>query len=178
MEEILAEKAEDLTFLIDTGFVNRVPREELREVLEVLNEKNLRMGIISNVLSRNQVAHDLSRYGVAEFFDTVILSAVFGKRKPHPEIFREACRRASVKPENVLFIGNSPSKDIDGAKGVGMGWTVLIEYEFTPRHDTGSEPDYRIGNLRELVPIVEGILSGKDGGKNTQNLPRASRIFV
>ena len=178
VEEIPAGKAEELTFLIDTGFVNRVPREELREVLEILKVKKLRMGIVSNVLSRNQVSHDLTRYGVAGYFDTVVLSAVFGKRKPHPDIFREACRRAGVKPENILFIGNSPSKDIDGAKGAGMGWTVLIEYEFTPRHDTGSEPDFRIGNLRELVPIVEGILSGKDGGKNTQNLPRASRIFV
>jgi len=178
LDNIINDNAEKLTFLIDTGFVNRVPREELREVLDSLKGRNLRMGIISNVLSRNQVSHDLSRYGVTEYFDTVVLSAVFGKRKPHPEIFLEACRKASVKPENVLFIGNSPSKDINGAKGAGMGWTVLIEYEFTPGHDTGFDPDYRISNLRELIPVVEVLLSENGGSVPSQDINSASCSVV
>lgn len=158
-QNIINDKAEELTFLIDTAFVTRIARDEVVEVLQTLKEKNVRMGIISNVLSRGQVPFSMKQYGITEYFDTVVLSSVFGKRKPHPEIFYHACEKASVKPENVLYIGNSPSKDIDGAIGASFGCTVLIDYEFNSPFDKGSDPDYKIENLKELVPIVSSLMA-------------------
>lgn len=158
-QNVINDKAEDLTFLIDTGFVTRVARDEVSEVLQSLKQKNVRMGIISNVLSRGQVPHSMKQYGITEYFDTVVLSSVFGKRKPHPEIFYHACEKASVKPENVLYIGNSPSKDIDGAIGASIGCTVLIDYEYNSPFDLGSDPDYKIENLKELIPIVSTLMA-------------------
>ena len=41
---------------------------------------------------------------VMELFDDVIESSVEGIRKPNPEIYKLACRRLSVEPEQCLFI--------------------------------------------------------------------------
>lgn len=158
-KNIINEKAEELTLLIDTSFVSRVAREEVVEVLKHLKEKNIRMGIISNVLSRGQVPYSLKKYGITEYFDTIVLSSVYGKRKPHPEIFYHACEKASVKPENVLYIGNSPSKDINGAISASIGRTVLIDYEHNSPLDKGLDPDFKIENLKELVSIVSSIIA-------------------
>ena len=57
-----------------------------------------------------------------------------------------------------MYVGNSPSKDIDGAKNAGMGKTVLIEYFDNDPHDTGAKADFTIKDLRELIPIAEGLL--------------------
>ncbi len=160
-QDILDDIAEDLTFLIDTGFVKRSARVETAEVLEMIKNKKIRMGIISNVLSRGQVAYSMNEYGITDYFDTVILSAEFGRRKPHPEIFHYACRKAGVEPENVLYIGNSPSKDIKGAKDSGIGCTVLIEYEHNSPSDKGPEADYTISDLRELLPVIEEVTASE-----------------
>ena len=156
-QTVLDDIAEDLTFLIDTGFVKRSIRPEAAEVLEELKKTGCRMGIISNVLSRGQVNYSLNEYGISGYFDTIILSAVFGRRKPHPEIFEYACRKAGVEPENVLYIGNSPSKDIKGAKDSGIGCTVLIDYIYNSPSDIGPDADFSIKSLTELLPIIENI---------------------
>lgn len=40
--------------------------------------------------------------------------------KPDREIYDKICNKMNVDPENILFIGDSKSKDIDGSAAVGM----------------------------------------------------------
>ena len=61
-EGIINKVAEDLAFLIDTGFFNRYPRPEAAEALGAIRDKGIRMGIISNVMSRGQVGYCLDKY--------------------------------------------------------------------------------------------------------------------
>ena len=110
----------------------------------MLRAKNIPLGIISNIISRGQVPYSLESYGLTEYFNPVILSATYGKRKPHPGIFRHACEKAGVDIRDAMYVGNSPSKDIDGAKNAGMGKTVLIEYFDNDPHDTGAKADFTI----------------------------------
>lgn len=148
---------EELAYLIDTGFYKRSPRPEADEVLKAIKGRGIKMGIISNVMSRSQVERHLKQYGLFEYFDIIILSAVVGKRKPDPEIFHHAFKAAGVDPENVIFVGNSPGKDIAGGKKAGVGKTVLIESNETPEDEAGPEADYTIQNLKELLPIIDQL---------------------
>jgi len=154
-QNILNKLGEDIAFIIDMEFYNRQPRPEAREVLEYLKHKNLRMGIISNVLSKKQVPFCLNIYGLNQYFEVLSLSSILGKRKPHPDIFYYAFEKASVNPSEVIYVGNSPSKDIAGAKNVHVKKTVLIEYFENEDNDVGPEPDYKIKTLSELIPIIE-----------------------
>jgi putative hydrolase of the HAD superfamily len=155
---IIHSRAEDLAFLVDAGFYQRSPRPEAGQVLRAIKDRGLRAGIISNVISRSQVDYSLDQYGLTEYFDTIVLSSVFGKRKPHPDIFHEAFQKAGLHPAHLIFVGNSPAKDIAGAKNAGVGKTVYIEYQETPAAEMGSAvADYHIKDLRELIGIIDGL---------------------
>src|SRR5690606_16524137 len=52
--------------------------------------------------------------------DLRIYSFEVGYRKPDPEIFLEACRKAGVRPDECLMIGDNLQADILGALNVGM----------------------------------------------------------
>lgn len=148
---------EDLAFLIDVGFYERIPRPEAAEVFKVIKDKGIKMGIISNVISRTQVGSNLKKYGFNEYFDPIVLSSVFGKRKPHPDIFHYAFKEAGINPANIIFVGNSPTKDIAGARNVGVGKTVYIDYFETPPDEMGPVADYNIKDLRELILIIDEL---------------------
>jgi len=62
----------------------------------------------------------LHRGGVAEHFQHIAISDEHGWRKPHPRIFSDALAALGAGPREALFVGDSPSDDIVGAKGVGM----------------------------------------------------------
>lgn len=157
-KRISDEFGEKAAFIIETDGYHRSARPEAKEAMEMLRAKNIPLGIISNIISRGQVPYSLESYGLTEYFNPVILSATYGKRKPHPGIFRHACEKAGVDIRDAMYVGNSPSKDIDGAKNAGMGKTVLIEYFDNDPHDTGAQADFTIKDLRELIPIAEELL--------------------
>jgi putative hydrolase of the HAD superfamily len=147
---------EELAFLVDTDFHDRIPRPEAAAVVKAIKNRGIRLGIISNVISRTQVEYSLKKYGLYEYFDPIILSSVFGKRKPHPAIFRHAFQAAGIDQAHLIFVGNSPAKDIAGAKKAGVGKTVYIEYGETPADELGAvAADYNIKNLRELIVIID-----------------------
>jgi len=54
-------------------------------------------------------------------FRAVVSSADFGRAKPDPEIFREAARRLSVRPEHLLHVGDRWELDVEGALAAGCG---------------------------------------------------------
>ena len=56
---------------------------------------------------------------VMALFDDVIESSVEGIRKPNPEIYKLACQRISVEPENCLFIDDL-GINLKPAKEMGM----------------------------------------------------------
>ena len=153
----------ELTYLIDGGFHTREVRPEAESALEQLEKTGLIMGIISNVLSLDQVPRDLKRYGLEKFFNPVITSAAFGKVKPHPSIFIHAAEAAGVRPDECVYIGNSPLKDVKGARNAGFAAVVQIIYGLNSSSDTCPEavPDFLISSLLELPEIIYDMTAVK-----------------
>lgn len=151
-----ADSAEELTLLIETGRFTRTVRPEMKSTMEQLVETGLYFGIISNVLSLTQVPVNLMDYGLESYFSSVTLSSVFGRAKPHQSIFLHAAEVSGFRPEECLYVGNSPSKDITGAKNAGFLGAVQIEY-FDDSDDTtdlGMDPDFYIKSMKELPDII------------------------
>jgi len=116
----------------------------------------LKIGIISNVNSRGQVPQNLSEYNIEHFFDAVILSSEYGRRKPDPSIFHHAARLAKAPTSACLHVGDRISRDILGAQKAGFGCTVQIQHDFNQgEEDKGAEPDYVIDDMREILSIIE-----------------------
>jgi putative hydrolase of the HAD superfamily len=148
--------AEDLAYTVDTRYYQRRMRPEVPQVLELLKGMGLKLGIISNIQSRGQVPTDLRRYGIQHFFDPVVLSCEYGRRKPDPGIFHFAARQAGASAGCCAHVGDRISRDILGAKQAGFALAVQIRHEYTESEEP-EEPraDAVIDSLEELPLLLK-----------------------
>lgn len=160
IDKLDAETAEELTFLIETGRFNRTVRPEMKLVMDELQKTGLHFGIISNTLSLTQVPRNLKDYGLDSYFSSVVLSSGFGRSKPDSSIFLYAVKETGFLPEECLYVGNSPLKDIYGAKNAGFMAAVQIEYkeDINDIKDEGVPPDFYIKSMKELPEIIRSYL--------------------
>lgn len=101
------------------------------------------------------------RLGLNGFFNEIIISDEIGIRKPNPRLFEYALSKMGVKPESAILVGDRLDNDIIPAKKVNIH-TVLIhrktKYDVPGRSlATKIYPDFEIGNLIELFPIIETL---------------------
>lgn len=89
------------------------------EVLSLCRQLRHRVfvGALSNTIQEH--AELLVSMGAYEPFQLTVLSFQVGLRKPDPEIYRLAARRAKLKPKECLFIDDSPEY-VAAAEAVGM----------------------------------------------------------
>ncbi len=153
--------AEDLAFYVETRFYRRAMRAEIPGVLKAIQQMGLKIGIISNVNSRGQVPVNLSQYGIRQYFDPIVLSSEYGRRKPDPAIFHYAARLANVPTSECVYIGDRIVRDIDGARRAGFGLAIQIRHDFEHgEDDTGTAPDAIIEDMNELLDILKSETSG------------------
>lgn len=99
---------------------------------------------------------DLRRIGLADLFVAHISARDVGAAKPDAKVFRTACERLELAPEQVLHIGDHPVQDILGAARIGMK-TVWINR--TGAHwDDGPGADYEVTSLErvlDLLPLLD-----------------------
>ncbi|MFB3076020.1 MAG: HAD family hydrolase, partial [Candidatus Methylomirabilales bacterium] len=96
------------------------------EVLTGLGQQ-YRLGLICNTgrIPGTMLKIILQRLGILEHFEVLTFSDVVGVRKPDPHIFHLTLERLAVPPDRALHIGDNPTTDVLGARGVGM-WAVLL----------------------------------------------------
>ena len=157
--------SDEFMFLLESRFYDRQVRPEAESVLMALRERGLRLGIISNVMSRSCVSENLGRYGLADYFEVVVASSVYGRRKPDPRIFLYAAQQIGSAPEKCAHIGDKISRDILGARRAGFGLAVRIEH---PSVD-GPEP---------RGPIPDAVVSSLDGLLNELERRQQASIIV
>jgi len=115
-------------------------RETVRESKEVLVQLQQRypLVLVSNFYGNIEVV--LQEMHLDGLFKHVIESAVVGIRKPDARIFGLGVEALGLKPEEVMVVGDSMSKDILPAKNLGCytvwykgeGWTSEGEDETIP----------------------------------------------
>ncbi len=155
-KQALASISEDLMFFIETQFYYREMRKEIPEVLEQLKIRGFKIGLISNVNSIGQVPFNLEKYKIKQYFNPIILSSEYGRRKPDPAIFHYAARLANVPTSECIYVGDRISRDIYGSKRAGFELAVQIFHNFDSGEDEfGPEPDMKIDNMIELLDIIK-----------------------
>jgi len=88
--------------------------------------------------------------GLEPFFETLTVSEEVGVKKPNPEIFHYALRKAGAIAEESLMIGDEMAVDIDGARAAGMD-TVLLN---SKREMIEGDRTFEVNDLREIMEIL------------------------
>lgn len=122
-----------------------------RQLLSILKGKGIKLGIVSNTpFPGSFYINDLERFGLLPYFQTLVWSSDFGKRKPSPEIFEKALNNLKVKAQEAVFVGDSLDRDISGSRGVGMQSIWFSRKKKVQSHD-----GYRISSLMEIFSLKE-----------------------
>jgi len=95
---------------------------------------------------------EMAMLGLTPFFKFRILSSRFGFKKPDVRLFDIAMKKLMINPEESVYIGDNPQKDLVGAKKAGMTF-ILFRSEFKPCNDF--QPDRYFNDYSELLKILE-----------------------
>ncbi len=117
-----------------------------RRWLATLRER-YQLGVISNNFGNTQGWCD--EYHLTPLFDVVIDSTVVGVSKPEAGIFHTALSGLSVSPEETIYVGDTYSQDMVGAKSMGM-WTAWLVGEEEKECPDTSIVDVQLAEIQEL----------------------------
>lgn len=117
---------------------------ETGEVLGALAERGHVLGIASNFDHRLRgLVENLSVLRPVHY---LVISSEIGWRKPAPEFFQEMCRQAASPPEQVLYVGDDPINDYEGARAAQVRAAL-----FNPRRPTEVSLESCITSLSDLL---------------------------
>lgn len=91
----------------------------VRELLEALHEKYIRVGVCTDLLAHIQ-HRKLRRLGMIDDVDCLVTSEEAGVEKPEPGIFKLCLEKLRLPATEVCFVGDNLEKDIKGAMAAGM----------------------------------------------------------
>jgi putative hydrolase of the HAD superfamily len=108
------------------------------------------------------VGEILHEYGIHHYFDSVYLSVISGMRKPNVELFLAAAGDLGCAPSECVYVGDTVSRDVRGARLSGYLGSIRINSELSSGADAGfgvegEEADYLIQSLLEIPGIARGI---------------------
>jgi putative hydrolase of the HAD superfamily len=128
----------------------------LPDTLETLArlQPKYRLGMLTNGapdLQRDKV----QRAALESFFQAIVVSGDHPVGKPDPAIFHYILQLLGTTPQQAVMVGNSMTRDIQGARAAGICavWLHIPGAE----EPADCEPDYTITSLFELPSLLESL---------------------
>jgi len=120
--------------------------EEVRPVLEALRGR-YRLFTASNGNA------DLARIGLAHLFERSVAAREVGVLKPDRAVFLKVIETTDLQPAEVLFVGDDPEHDVEGARRAGMQ-SVWINRGGAQWPAAFEPPPYSVKSLVELGEML------------------------
>jgi putative hydrolase of the HAD superfamily len=112
-----------------------------------------RIGLVSNFDHAPTARRLLSENAIDPLFEVSIISADFGRRKPHPSIFHAALDVLGAKPSESVYVGDTLLDDVSGARGAGMD-VVWINPRGAEVPAGSAAPTYTVTRLNEIATLL------------------------
>lgn len=113
--------------------------------------RKYQVGAVSNGLPDVQYGK-LETLELRNMLSCAVLSEEIGIRKPETGIFLHAAQLLSRQPDECLFVGDSYTSDIVGAKNAGMCACWFNRTGALPP-DNEQKPDYVVTNLLQILEL-------------------------
>lgn len=128
--------ADDLVLDLAEAMVdqqNMEPFPDTREGLERLKLQGLTLGVLSDTWPSMDPKY--RALGLRDYFLTFVMSAVEGRTKPDPDLFRKAIADMDLPAEHILFVDDWP-ENVAGGRAVGMRGVLMARHE-PPERESG-----------------------------------------
>ena len=148
--------AAGMTGYHDTKFRHLFPYEDAIEVLRMLREKKVRLGVITAGTGIKQ-AEKVIRLGLHHLVDSnaIFITDTIGIAKTNPKLYLRACQAIHVDPHKTMYVGDRPTSDVDTPGAVGL-YTVLSRRTGKYLNEQGTrQPDHIIHNFYDLMELID-----------------------
>ena len=123
-----------------------------KPTLALLRQNGFKIGMITNGDHEIQAAK-IENLGYEPYFDEILISGDCDWDKPDPEIFCEMARRFGIEPAELVYVGDHPVNDVQGAREAGCK-AVWVKTTGVWLDDV--EPaEYAIDNLSQLPDLLK-----------------------
>jgi phosphoglycolate phosphatase len=126
-----------------------------KELLDLLSERGLRLGICTNkpeALSRALI----DSLGVSQYFGAVVGMDTISVAKPDPRIYGETLRQLRIDGGKTVMIGDSET-DVLTARAAGVP-VIGVSFGYGLKPVDEFDPDYVADSFGELWPLIERAL--------------------
>ena len=132
------------TFLDNAPLFNGV-----REIFHTLKNKNVPIGIVTDLTSHIQL-RKLTYFGLEDVFDAVVTSEEVGADKPDIKVFKLALKKLQINSKNnIWMVGDNPYADILGGKKINA-ITIQKLHKGVKLGNNEMEPDIIFDNFNHL----------------------------
>ena len=129
------------------------PDKSMSRLVSRLTRIGIDWGVVTNGPSSPSFQKDkLIALGLDRIAGCVVVSGEFGTAKPDPAIFEEALRLLGASKDSTIFVGDSPTADIEGARNAGMDTAWLSHGRRWPVEL--KPPTHTLKRFTDLQPIL------------------------
>lgn len=111
------------------------------------------VGLVSNFDHAPTARRLLSENDIERHMRVTIISADFGRRKPHPSIFHAALDAVHGTAADALYVGDTLFDDVKGARDAGMD-VAWINPKGVAVPEGVEPPTYTVARLAEIEPLI------------------------
>lgn len=92
---------------------------------------------------------DLTRIGLAHYFERMVHARQVGALKPDPLLFHKVIEGTDLEPQQVVYVGDDPALDVVGARAAGMCPVWINREQVDWPTAVGAQP-YTVQSLHDL----------------------------
>lgn len=104
-------------------FLNIKPYDGVDDVLSLLKEKGYPMAVLSDF----PIGSKIRSLGFDDYFPVQLSSEDIGRSKPCQTPFLWLSEKMDIPCGNILYVGDSPVKDVEGSRTAGMKSVLISE---------------------------------------------------
>ncbi|NHK31338.1 MAG: HAD family hydrolase [Asgard group archaeon] len=154
--ELSIEQANDFwKYMVSEYSTKSKPYPDAIELLKFLQDKRIKMGIVSNG-DTDIINMRLEKAMIDHYFEFVIAPCHdYRLSKPDVKVFTESLDLLNVTPKQSIFVGDNPNSDIVGANRAGMFSVLIDRYQKMEELEGLKVPKLKISSLTELKVLFE-----------------------
>ena len=125
------------------------------QLLKELTKRKIKIAIVTDLTAHIQL-RKLHKLGISKYVNTLITSEEAGSEKPHSNMFLSALNKLNILSKEVIYVGDNPKRDMEGANAVGINTVLLKKGELSkiPKEDY-RKPNFVIKEISELLKILD-----------------------
>jgi putative hydrolase of the HAD superfamily len=123
------------------------------ETLQSLKKGGVRLALLTNGSPETQ-RRKIERFGLAAYFDYILIEGEFGAGKPDQRVFSAALGKLNVSPAQACMVGDDLQRDIAGSQRAGI-FSFWVDWRGNGLpEDTSIQPDCVIRCVPELLTFI------------------------